>query len=63
MKEFIFRCFPSLNKGNKYNSLSGFFQNSSDKEKEELFSRVIEKANKDQRDIIDRYNRKCPISK
>lgn len=62
MKEFILRHLFGLNKRKKYESPSAFFQNSSDSEKMELFSRVVEKANKDQHDLVDRYNRKCLIS-
>lgn len=63
MKGFIFKYIIGLRKKKKYDSPSGFFQNSSDNEKEEFFSRIVEKANKDQRDILERYDRKCPISK
>ncbi len=63
MREFIRRCFLSGNTKKNYDGFSEFFLKSSNDEKKELFSRVVEKANEDQRDIIDKYNRKYSVSK
>jgi hypothetical protein len=50
--------FIGLSKGKKPTTdFSAFFHNATSSEKKKLLEQVVREANKDQRDLVEKYNR------
>lgn len=53
--KILFKLFFG-NKINEKATLSGFFRDAPTEEKKQIIEEVIEKSNKDQRELVEKYN-------
>jgi len=58
MKALFNKLFSKGNKKTEKNDFSAFFRDAKSKEKKRVIMEIVRKSNADQREIIEKYNKK-----